>query len=252
MKSILKIVFGCLCFATLLYIIISNFDNEAFHDTASAGSEASLTAAEIDNIINQENIDKGQKLEPFASELAKKETEELASRLENRKKEAERSKKVVETIKRSFYFKKDEFQNTGWYKHKVWGNDSFIDRKGLTCTVRDDGYIYLSSNYYSDDWLFHEGVYVKIGDDIYRSDIIPTYDENHRTINAGGSIWENIQYTDGRDNGIIEAIANNTDKIIKVRFLGDEFYSDITLSKRDKLAIQECKRLSDALSNSTL
>jgi hypothetical protein len=169
-----------------------------------------------------------------------------AINMEELKAELEKDKAALAKVKKSFTFKEDEFNGSGWYHHKLWGRH-FLNRNGLTTSVNKEGYIYLSSNYHADDWIFHDAIQVKVGDDVYTSEIIPTYDDSHITDNSGGSVWEIIQFTNDRDNGILKAIADSPTKVVKVRFVGDQYLKDFTLSKGDKLAIAECKRLSDLI-----
>lgn len=154
--------------------------------------------------------------------------------------EAEKNKKAFENLKRKFTYKKDEFKDIGFYTHKTWGKN-WKNRCTLTSDVNSSGYVWLNSNYSREDWLFHTRIIVKIGDETIRSEEVPTYSDNHRTDNAGGRVWEVITYND--DKGILKAIAENSDKKIKVRFEGDKYYHDVTLSSKDKLALKDCYEL---------
>ncbi len=149
------------------------------------------------------------------------------------------NKKRLEILKKNFNFKKDEFNNTAWYRHKNQTVNNSWNRKCLITHINSDGYIYLEDQFYSDDWIFHSSIHVKIADNIYNSSVVETYEENNKTENSGGSIWENISYTDGKDNGIIKAIAESGNKLVKVRFVGKQYNSDFTLSNKDKKAIKE-------------
>lgn len=156
---------------------------------------------------------------------------------------------ALSAIKKKFIYKHDEFKDVGWYTHKFHTVDNTWNRKCLRLHVKSDGYAYLEDQYYSTAWIFHTNIEVKVGDSIYRSEIIPTYSDNNKTENSGGSIWENINYTDGQDNGIIKAIAAGGNKPVKVRFVGKQYYSDIVLSDRDKQAIRDGYQLSELLRN---
>jgi hypothetical protein len=141
----------------------------------------------------------------------------------------EESKKRFEILKKNFVFKEDEFKNIGWYIHKSQTVSNSWNRKCLKTHINSDGYIYLEDQYYSDDWIFHSRIEVKIGGEIFRSEDIPTYSEYNKTENSSGSVWENISYIDGQDNGIIKCISENVDQEIKVRFIGKQYYSDFVL-----------------------
>lgn len=149
------------------------------------------------------------------------------------------NKKKLEVLKKNFNFKKDEFNNSAWYCHKNQTVNNSWNRKCLITHINSDGYIYLEDQFYSDDWIFHTSIQVKIGENIYNSSVVETYEENNKTENSGGSVWENISYTDSKDNGIIKAIAESSNRPIKVRFVGKQYNSDFTLSNKDKKAIKE-------------
>ena len=153
------------------------------------------------------------------------------------------SKQKLEKLKRKFMYKEDEFEKIGFYTHKRWGN-YWPNRKTLTSGVNSSGYAWLRSNYSADDWLFHTSIYVLIGERRLVSPTVPTYDPKNITDNKGGRIWEVVTYS---DTEILREIAENTDKVIKVRFNGSEFYDDTTLSSADKQALKECYELSQLL-----
>lgn len=159
----------------------------------------------------------------------------------------EENKKRLAVLKKNFKYKEDEFNKTGWYTHKNQTVDNSWNRKCLKAHVNSNGYIYLEDQYYSEDWIFHSRIEVKIGDNIYKSEDVPTYSEDNKTENSSGSVWENVSYTGDKDNGIIKAIAESVDKPVKVRFIGREYYSDFTLSNKDKQAIKDSYELSNLI-----
>jgi hypothetical protein len=164
-----------------------------------------------------------------------------------KKKERINNLKKRDLLKKNFIFKKDEFKGGGWYTHRNQTINANYNRKCLYTHVNTMGYIYLEDQFHSDDWIFHTSIDVKIGDKVYRSSKIETYDKNNNTQNSGYSVWENISYINGKDNGIIKAIAENTDKEIKVRFNGKQYHSDMILSRKDKLGIKESYELSELI-----
>jgi hypothetical protein len=173
----------------------------------------------------------------YKSKISKiKENKEL----EIKKEEIEKN---FEKLKQKFSYKKDEFQDIGFYTHKTWGK-YYQNRKTLTSGVNSDGYAWLRSNYSSDDWLFHTSIYVLIDDKKLSSPIVETYNENNIQENDGGRIWEIVTYN---NTDILKEIAENSDKIIKVRFNGSQHYDDTTLSKSDKEALKDCYELSESI-----
>ncbi|MCK9573633.1 MAG: hypothetical protein M0R20_04470 [Candidatus Omnitrophica bacterium] len=150
-------------------------------------------------------------------------------------------------LKNKFNYDYDEFEKIGWYENKTQVVANTFDKKMLRVRVNNKGYAYLEDQYYGDNWIFHTRVVVKIGDTIYTSDDIPSYDSANHTNNSGGSVWERISYSGGRDNGIIEAIAKSGDASVLVRFAGDQGVSDFTLAARDQQAIKDAYELSNLI-----
>lgn len=151
-------------------------------------------------------------------------------------------------LKTKFNYKYDEFEKKGWYEAKSQVASTTFNSQVLEVRVNNAGYSYLEDRYYGDDWLFHTRAEVKIGDAIYKTDDIQTYDDNNSSWNSGGHVWESISYTAGRDNGIIKAIAESGDQPIKVRFTGgSDGVKDFTLTERDRQAIKNAYELSNLI-----
>jgi hypothetical protein len=68
---------------------------------------------------------------------------------------------------------------------------------------------------------------------------------NHRS-DFMGLHWEKVSYTKGRDNGVIQFIADNADRNLKAVFLGQRMYY-IVLEKFDKQAVKDALDLSNAI-----
>jgi hypothetical protein len=174
---------------------------------------------------------------------------QIKSAVLNQKSKKEKEKKLKESIvkleklKQKFTYKKDEFQDIGFYTHKRWGK-YWPNRKTLTSGVNSSGYAWLRSNYSDDDWLFHTSIYVLIGNRKLTSPTVETYSDKNITDNDGGRIWEVVTY-DNTD--ILREIAENIDQTIKIRFNGREFYNDATLNSGDKQALKDCYNLGELL-----
>jgi hypothetical protein len=133
-------------------------------------------------------------------------------------------------LSKDFKYTKDKFNGFGWYEQK---EQLASDYNTIRVDVSDDGSPMFVSQYYGSDWIFHNQFQVKIGDTVYTSSTgTPT-----RTVGSP-NVYESVTYDLGRDQDIMKAIAENTDKEISVRLHG-KFNEDFTLSKRDKEAIQE-------------
>lgn len=131
----------------------------------------------------------------------------------------------------------DEFKNITFYQHKSTGKN-WPNRKTIYAECNSKGFYYLRSNYYSDDWLFHSRIQVKIGDQVIESEDIPSYSEGSRTENEGGNIWENVTYHE-LGQAIVAAIAKDPGQRVVVRFIGREYHHDETLTASSKNAIKD-------------
>ncbi len=160
----------------------------------------------------------------------------------------EADKARLAEIKTKFTYKYDEFEQKGWYTAKTQDPGTTFNSQVLQLMVNNKGYTYLVDRYYGSDWLFHTRTEVKIGEALYKTDDIPSYDDNNSSWNSGGSVWESISYTADRDNGIIKAIAESGDTPVKVRFAGGSAgVKDFTLTKRDQQAIKDAYELSNLI-----
>jgi hypothetical protein len=152
----------------------------------------------------------------------------------------------LSVLKRKFNYKEDKFNDVVFYSHKRWGS-YWPKRKTLTSGVNSSGYAWLRSNYYNNDWLFHESFSIMIGDIRFDSSVVNSYDEDNITDVSGGGIYEVVTYPPYEAAEFLERISKNLDKKIVVRFNGRQYIDDITLSRGDKVALKECYELSQLL-----
>jgi hypothetical protein len=151
--------------------------------------------------------------------------------------------KEIKKIASNFTYKKDDFQDLGFYSHKRWGR-YWPNRKTLTSGVNSSGYAWIKSNYSADDWIFHTSITVLVGDLKYQSEEVATFSDKNVRDNDAGRVWEIVTYDNPE---ILKAIAENSTSTIKVRFNGSEFYSDQTLSSGDKKALKDCYDLAQVI-----
>lgn len=221
MKTLLKILAGLILFVLIVRMC---------GGTEPALSESS-TVVDGANSVEEPNKEPASSAEPVISK------DKLLTELE-----AEKIK--LSAAKKNFDFEGDEFTGGGWYRHKLWNVNRTYNKTFLKANVNADGYAYLVSQYYGDDWLFHESIVAKIGDVVIVSNEVESYEEENRRDNSGGSVWEYVHFTDNRDSGILEAIGNAPEKLVKIRLKGRQYHKDYTLSKNDKQAIADCLTLS--------
>jgi hypothetical protein len=108
------------------------------------------------------------------------------------------------------------------------------------------GDIYLSSNYYGKGSINHTGLRVYDGEIDAKTDSVPIGDESNRQSDFMEYKWEKVSYRNGKDNGVIEFIANHADRKLKAVFLGKGQYY-IILEEFDKTAVKDAMALSKAI-----
>ena len=130
-----------------------------------------------------------------------------------------------------------------FYSNGSWAADirCFI----LPYLGQDDSrtWLRLVYNYTGDDWVFYDSVIVAADDERFTKSF-NYFDIVHD--NGGGDVWEYID-TDvsASDIEMLWAIANSTETI--VRFQGDDYSHDFTVTDSDKQAIREALTAYEAL-----
>lgn len=152
---------------------------------------------------------------------------------------------TIVTLRSQFGFKKDEVEGGGWYHFKA--QPKGWDRSYIAANISDGGRIYLQSHFSGDSWIFHDHLVARIGERLITSDTIPSFSDLNVRNNDGGTVWEMLHLTDGKDNGILQAIATSTNEKIIVRFAGDQYHRDITLTETDRTAIKRSLAFAEAL-----
>ena len=152
----------------------------------------------------------------------------------------------MNTLKRKLTFKEDEFEGTAWFYPRTINPKYWPNRKTVYAYGSTKGYAILVSNYHASDWVFHDHIQVKIGEEVYTTGKIESYDKSNRTDNSGGGIWENVQYDRSRDNGVLNALASaEADEPVKVRFIGRQYRNDQRLYSADVQAIKDVYRMAE-------
>jgi hypothetical protein len=152
----------------------------------------------------------------------------------------------IEKLEKPFQKEKTEFDRYTQYIHKRQNFERAWDRSFIQVHLDERGEIYLSSNYYGKNWLNHTALLVyDQGDDAKTEEIPIGTTDNHRS-DFMDAKWEKVSYRNGKDNGVMEFIANNSDRNLKAVFLGKEYYY-IILETYDKQAVIDALALSKAL-----
>lgn len=152
----------------------------------------------------------------------------------------------IEALEKSFIKEKTEFDRYTQYTHKRQTFKRAWDRSYIQVHLDERGDLYLSSNYHGENWLNHYGLRVYDSGDDAKTDSIPIGDTHNHRSDFMEAKWEKVSYRNGKDNGVIEFIANNTERNLKAVFLGKEYYY-ILLETYDKAAVKDALALSKAI-----
>lgn len=157
--------------------------------------------------------------------------------------------KLVEKIamfEKSFVTEKTEYDRFTQYIHKMQNFDRRWNKSFIQLHLDERGELYISSNYYGEQWLNHIGIRVYDGVFQAKTDTVPIGNPNNHQSEFMNTHWEKVSYKNGKDNGVIQFIADNADRNLKAVFLGKRMYF-IVLEVYDKQAIKDALELSNAL-----
>jgi hypothetical protein len=84
-----------------------------------------------------------------------------------------------------------------------------------------------------------------------KTDSIPLGDPMNHQSDFMEYKWEKVSYRNGKDNGVIQFIADNADRKLKAVFLGKGQYY-IILEDYDKTAVKDALALSNAIKRRTM
>jgi len=168
------------------------------------------------------------------------------SLLQRKETELDTLKVKIEELEKSFDKEKTEFDRYTQYIHKRQTFKRAWDRSYIQVHLDERGDLYLSSNYHGENWLDHTGLRVYDSGDDAKTMKIPIGDPNNHRSDFMDAKWEKVSYRNGKDNGVIEFIANNTERNLKAVFLGKEYYY-IILETYDKEAVRDALALSKVI-----
>lgn len=170
-------------------------------------------------LLNQKEIRQKIKEYPERKRLEEQRQAEEIARVElELQRTLEEAVRLVDTLKSSFHFQKDRFDDFGFCLHSsLEGKETRID-----VLVRSDGEYYLRSIYIGEEELSHEGIDVIVGagSTIHGPRIAPDDKCIERRI-SDSLIEEWVVYEHGSDNGIVSAIAGAANGLgVSVRLEG--------------------------------
>ncbi|MDR2910062.1 MAG: hypothetical protein LBV47_01660 [Bacteroidales bacterium] len=145
-----------------------------------------------------------------------------------------------------FEKEKTEFDRYTQYIHKRQTLQRAWNRSYIQVHLDERGELYISSNYFGKDWLNHVGLRVYDKGDDAKTDTISLADPNNHRSDFMELRWEKVSYRNGKDNGVIEFVAQNAGRQLKAVFLGNQNYY-IILETYDKQAVIDALTLSNAI-----
>lgn len=133
----------------------------------------------------------------------------------------------------------DDFEGITWYEAKV--HPQYINTRSYVLpyigsrTSGNSGWLRLAFNYYGDDWIFYESVSLNVDGKRYTKSF--SYSDITRD-NSRGYVWETAHIAPtASDIEMLWAIANSKKAV--VRFQGDDYHYDFTISQSDKAGIKQ-------------
>jgi hypothetical protein len=207
-----------------------------------------------DTVTALQQLDSVQILFPEAVESvekAKKMSNKINSEILFRKQDqfAKVGARLTE-LDKLFDKEKTEFDRYTQYVHKMQKFERRWDQSFIQIHLDERGDLYISSNYYGVEWLNHTGLRVYDGLFQAKTDSVSLDDPNNHHSDFMNTHWEKVSYKNGKDNGVIQFIADNADRNLKAVFLGKRMYF-IVLETFDKQAIKDALSLSNALKMKT-
>lgn len=213
--------------------------NDAVSLSQKGDSLGALVQLDSLQILYPEAFETTQK----AKELTKKINSEFLFR---KQEQVDKVTEQITELEKLFETEKTEYDRYTQYIHKRqkfgrrW-NQSFIQLH-----LDERGELYISSNYYGPQWLNHIGLRVYDGVFQAKTDTVSLTDPNNHKSEFMNTHWEKVSYTKGKDNGVIQFIADNAERNLKAVFLGQRMYF-IVLEQYDKQAVKDALALSNAL-----
>ncbi len=166
--------------------------------------------------------------------------------LHRREAQLDSLKVKIIALEKPFSKEKTEFDRYTQYVHNRQTFQRAWDRSYIQVHLDERGEIYLSSNYHGEKWLDHTALRVYDQGDDAKTEEIPIGDPNNHRSDFMEAKWEKVSYREGKDNGVMEFIAEHSGRNLKAVFLGKEYYY-IILESYDKQAVKDALALSGAL-----
>lgn len=178
-----------------------------------------------------------------AKEFSKKINSEILYRKQD---QYDRLTTQLTELEKLFNTEKTEYDRFSQYIHKMQNFERRWNKSFIQLHLDERGELFISSNYYGEQWLNHIGLRVYDGVFQAKTDSVQLTDPNNHHSEFMNTHWEKVSYKNGKDNGVIQFIADNADRNLKAVFLGKRTYF-IVLEDFDKKAVKDALALSNAL-----
>ncbi len=152
----------------------------------------------------------------------------------------------ITELEKFFDTEKTEYDQFTQFIPKQQNTERRLNQSFIQVHLDERGDLFISSNYYGDVWLNHVGLRVYDGVFQAKTDTVSLDDVNNHHSEFMNTHWEKVSYKNGKDNGVIQFIADHADRNLKAVFLGTRTYY-IVLESFDKQAVKDALALSNAL-----
>jgi hypothetical protein len=153
---------------------------------------------------------------------------------------------MIAKMEKKFDAEKTEFDKYTQYIPKRQNFDRRWNKSFIQFHLDELGNLYMSSNYYGERWLKHTGIRVYDRDIQAKTDSVGLNDPNNHCSDFMDYVWEKVSYRNGKDNGVIQFIADHPDRKLKAVFLGKRYFY-IWLEEYDKQAARDALKFSALL-----
>ena len=149
---------------------------------------------------------------------------------------------LLEPLMKNFTLS-DEYGSDKLLIHKRQKPENSYNRTYLRAHLSEDGNFYISSRYHGSRWINHNKIRVYLGSESVNSEEVADNGIDMRRFEDGEFKWEFVYYKDGKDNGIVDFIAANSDKPLRVEFIGKS-REYIIMEQYDREAIRDAYEIS--------
>lgn len=175
--------------------------------------------------------------------LTRKINSEIIFRKQN---ELDKLTASLSELEKLFTTEKTEYDHYTQYIPRNQNSERRWNQSYIQLHLDERGELYISSNYYGAEWLNHVGIRVYDGVFQAKTDSVSLDDTNNHHSEFMNTHWEKVSYKNGKDNGVIQFIADHADKNLKAVYLGKRTYY-IVLEPFDKQAVKDALALSTIL-----